>query len=325
MILLSIIVPLYNSEKWLPKCVNSLLHQDISSDEYEIILVDDGSPDNCRIIGENYASLYSNIRVLCRPNGGTSAARNTGVRAAKGKYLYFVDPDDYILENSLKDILHKMEVEYLDVLRFAYVEVDECGHEIHSVKYPEPIDYSPGIMDGCKFMAERLGGACYVWTYLFRTSIIIDNSIYCQEGVYYDDTTWLPLVLMHANRVESIDVKRHFYLIRNDSLVRAVTPSAIQKRIDGQAFSIKELQCQIKTLTNEYALRWYKRMLTLCVMSFISYVGKYRFSQRKEYIQFLKTQNVFPLSYYRCTKRNRLKIILTNVAPYLYCVYTHLR
>ena len=316
---------MYNSEKWLPKCVESLLHQDIPLEEYEIILVDDGSPDGCRKMAEEYSARYSNIIVLTRPNGGTSAARNTGIHAAQGKYLYFVDPDDYILENSLKDILRRMDDESLDVLRFAYTEVDEDGNEVRSVKHPESIDYSPGIMDGCTFMAERLGGACYVWTYLFRTAIIKDNFIYCQEGVYYDDTTWLPLVLMHAKRVESIGVKRHFYLIRSDSLVQAVTLSAIRKKIDGQKYSIEELQRQAETIIDSQARKWYGRMITLCVLSLLSYVGKFEFNKRREYIQYLKLQRVFPLSYYRSTKRNSIKILLTNISPYLYCRYSHLR
>lgn len=323
--LLSFIVPMYNSEKWLPKCVESLLHQDISAEEYEIILVDDGSPDGCRKLAEDYASQYSNILVITRPNGGTSAARNTGIRAAQGKYLYFVDPDDYILENSLKDILCKMEEESLDVLRFAYVEVDENGKEVQSVNHSETIDYSPGIMDGCRFMAERLGGACYVWTYLFRTAIIKNNSIYCQEGVYYDDTTWLPQVLMQASRVDSVDTKRHFYLIRSDSLVQSVTPAAIRKKIDGQMYSIEELQRQRKTLANGDAEKWYGRMITLCVLSLLSYVGKFEFDQRKEFVQFLRAQDVFPLSYYRCTNRNKIKIMMTNISPLLFCSYNHIR
>ena len=321
--LLSIIVPMYNSEKWLPKCVESLLRQDIPLEEYEIILVDDGSPDGCRKMAEEYSARYSNIIVLTRPNGGTSAARNTGIHTAQGKYLYFVDPDDYILENSLKAILHRMEEESLDVLRFAYTEVDEAGNEAHSVKHPEPIDYSPGVMDGGAFMAERLGGACYVWTYLFRTALIKDNSIYCQEGVYFDDTSWLPLVLMQAKRVESIDVRRHFYLIRSDSLVQAVTPSAMQKKIKGLKYIIRELQRQKETITNDLALKWYGRMLSLSVLSFLSSIGKYEFVQRKEAIQFLKDQNVFPLSFYRCTNRNRIKIMMINISPELVCRYIH--
>ena len=321
--LLSIIVPMYNSEKWLPKCVESLIHQDIPAEEYEIILVDDGSPDGCRKLAKDYASRYGNILVLSRPNGGTSAARNTGIHAAQGKYLYFVDPDDYILENSLKDILCKMEDESLDVLRFAYVEVDENGKEVQSVKHPEPIDYSPGIMEGCRFMAERLGGACYVWTYLFRTAIIKENSIYCQEGVYYDDTTWLPQVLMHAKRVESIDVRRHFYLIRSGSLVQAITPSAIQKKIQGLKYIIEELQNQRETIRDKRAIKWYDRMISHCVLSLLSSVGKYKFAQRKEYIGFTMARNVYPLSYYRCIGRNRLKIMMVNLSPELFCKYIH--
>ena len=322
---LSIIVPMYNSEKWLPKCVDSLLHQDISAEEYEIILVDDGSPDGCRQLAEEYASRYSNILVLTRSNGGTSAARNTGIRAAQGKYLYFVDPDDYILENSLKDILQKMDEECLDVLQFAYVEVDENGNEVTSVKYPTPVNYSSGIMDGCSFMEKRLGIACYVWTFLFRTSIIKDNSIYCQEGVYYDDTSWLPQVLLKARRVDTVNCKRHFYLIRSESLVRSKTPDAIRKKIEGQMYLIEELQRQKNSIDNVQAIKWYDMNLAHCVLSLLFLVGKYDFCHRRVYVRYLNKQHVLPISFYRCSKRNWFKIVMTNISPYVFCWYIHTR
>ena len=114
MLYLSIIVPLYNSEKYLPKCLDSLLDQDIQESEYEIILVDDGSPDNSRFIAGEYARAHSNIVVISQANKGTSGARNTGLRHASGKYVYFVDPDDYILNNSLSRLLRHMEEKSLD-------------------------------------------------------------------------------------------------------------------------------------------------------------------------------------------------------------------
>lgn len=325
MMLLSIIVPMYNSEKWLPKCVDSLLHQDIAPEEYEIILVDDGSPDGSRAIAESYATEYSNIVVLTRTNGGTSAARNTGIRAAQGRYLYFVDPDDYILENSLKDILRIMDEESLDVLRFAYTEVDENGDVVSSVKHPLPIDYSSKIMDGCTFMAQRLGVACYIWTYLFRTALIKDNSLYCQEGVYFDDTSWLPQVLMRAERVDSVNVKRHFYLIRCDSLVQDKSPRTVRKKIDGQLYLIEELQCQKRSIVNIQAIKWYRQMLSHCVLALLSLVGQYEYEKRKMFIRFLRDQDVFPLSSYRCSRRNKIKIAMANLSPSLLCLYYNSR
>ena len=293
---LSIIVPIYNSETFLPKCVESLLHQDIPLDYYEIILVNDGSPDGSRALAEDYASKYSNIVVLSQENKGTSGARNTGLRYASGKYVYFVDPDDYILENSLRVVLEKMEEESLDILRFGYTEVDEQYRPTKSSKNAAIPNYSPQIMDGSTFMAERLDVACYVWTYIFRTALIKDNGIYFIEGDYFDDTPWLPRVLLKADRVNSIDVKRHFYSVRSNSLVQSLSEKTIQRKIDGQEFLIKELKRQKSICGNMNAEKWYDRMIAHCVVTLLSLVSLYRFGSRDQYISFIKSEKALPLS-----------------------------
>ena len=244
---LSFIVPMYNSEKFLPKCLDSLLAQDISFERYEIILVNDGSPDGSLSVAEGYASRFSNIVVISQTNKGTSGARNTGMRHASGKYICFVDPDDYVLENSVRRIFDLMEEESLDVLRFGYTEVDEQYRPTRSCKHPEEPDYSPGLMDGFSFMAERLGIACYVWTYMFRTSLLIDNELFFPEGVYFDDTPWLPRVMSMAKRVDSIDFKRYYYLIRSNSLVQSVSKESIARKIGGQRYLVSELSDQKNT------------------------------------------------------------------------------
>ena len=102
---LSIVVPIYKVEPYLRKCVDSLLNQDLPTEDYEIILVDDGSPDCCGEICDEYASKYGNIRVIHRENGGLSAARNSGIEIAQGKYIQFVDSDDYLEPNVLKTLV----------------------------------------------------------------------------------------------------------------------------------------------------------------------------------------------------------------------------
>lgn len=325
MLKLSIIVPLYNSEKYLPKCLDSLLNQDIQKQDYEIILVDDGSPDSSRQIAEEYASHHSNITVLSQPNKGTSGARNTGIRQATGKYLYFVDPDDYILENSLSVILRKMEEEDLDALRFGYVEVDENYRPTKSCKHPEDPDYSSQLMDGCSFMAERLGIACYVWSFLFRTSLLKENDLFFYEGDYFDDTPWMPRVLSLAERVDSIDYKRHFYLIRSNSLVQSVSDKSIIRKIDGQGFLIRELLRQKESLNNEAASKWYDMMITHCVLSLLTMVGKNSYDERREYLVGLHQDGILPLSKYKSSAANKFKISLINTNPDLFCRMIHLK
>lgn len=325
MLELSIIVPLYNSEKFLPKCLDSLLNQDIREQDYEIILVDDGSPDNSRHIAEGYASRHTNITVLAQPNKGTSGARNTGIRQATGKYLYFVDPDDFILDNSLGIILRKMEEENLDVLRFGYVEVDEQYRPTKSCKNPESPDYSSQLMDGCSFMAERLGIACYVWSFLFRTSLLKENDLFFYEGDYFDDTPWLPRVLSLAQRVDSIDYKRHFYLIRNNSLVQSISEKSITRKIDGQRFLIKELLRQKEALNDEAASKWYDRMITHCVLSLLTMVGKNGFEKRREYLDELNHYGILPILKNQSSTANKVKISLINCNPDLFCRIIHLK
>lgn len=322
---LSIITTLYNSAEYLPKCLDSLLAQDISKSDYEIILVNDGSPDNSEEVARSYSRDYGNIRVIVQENKGLAGARNTGLRAAEGKYLCFVDPDDYILENSLKVLLEKMEAEQLDVLRFGYTEVDESYRLTQSCKYPERPDYSPCVMDGPTFMAERLGTACFVWTFVYRTALLKENKLFFYEEGYYDDTPWLPRVLLNAARVDSLDMKRHFYLIRSNSMVQSRSVQSVFKKIGGQLYLIRELIRQRDDCLGGPAKEWYDKMIAHCVLTLLSLVGVYDFQKRAQYITELKSQRIFPLVSSRTSGANKRKIAIVNFSPELYCLLIHLR
>ena len=106
--LLSIIVPVYNAEKWLRRCVDSLLNQDLPREDYEIILVDDGSADGSPMICDEYQAAHAGlVRVIHQPNSGVSMARNAALDVAVGGYVVFVDADDYIEPNCLKEVVEK--------------------------------------------------------------------------------------------------------------------------------------------------------------------------------------------------------------------------
>lgn len=322
---LSIIVPMYKSEDYLPKCIDSLLHQDITPEQYEIILVNDGSPDGCLGIAEDYSHRFDNIVVLSQDNKGTSGARNMGLCHASGKYTCFVDPDDYVLENSFRRLIGRMEEASLDILRFGYTEVDEQYRPTKSCKHPEEPDYSSSIMDGCSFMAERLGIACYVWTYLFRTSLLKDHELFFPEGVYFDDTPWLPKVLTWAQRVDSIDFKRYFYLIRSNSLVQSVSKESIRRKIDGQMYLISELTEQKNVARNEKADSWYQRMIGHCVFTLLTLVSVYNYNSKRVIIKNLKDKGVLPLASRGGNRRRGLKQRLLDFSPSFFCWLVHLK
>ncbi len=317
---LSIIIPLYNSAKWLPKCLNSVLRQDIPIQDLEIICINDGSPDNSAEIARSFQQKYpQSIIVLAQENQGPSGARNNGIRHATGEYICFVDPDDYVTENSYGALLDQMDREQLDALRFNYFVENENYQPISETKHPLNFNYSSQLMTGNEFIATRLQAACYIWTYIFRRCIITDNQIWCYVGDYYDDTPWLPRVLMKAERMNVVDTKVHHYMLRADSLVRTKSPIMIERKLMGSFFLIDTLQKQMVSITDNGVLSWYEYMLAHCTLGLLSYVVGASQERKKEIFGYVKEHNLLPLHYGKCTPRIQRRCRLVNVSPWLYC------
>ena len=321
MILVSIIIPLYNSAAYLPKCLDSLLSQDVGEEEMEIICVDDGSPDNSGEIARRYAALHPCVRVITRQNGGVSAARNTGLDAARGKYLRFVDPDDYAVPGTFRPLLRQMEDERLDMLRFDFQCVDEAYHPIPKARHSVPVDYRPKLMSGNEYLAARMGVECYVWTWLYRREIITRNDIRCLEGDYYDDTPWLPRVLQAAQRVNSTPTVAHCYLIRAGSLVTATSPEACRAKRQGQQLLIGQLQAQMEATTDAGVRRWYRTMLSACCLALLPLTAATDAAACDETIAMLRKNKLLPMSLRGKTAYVKLKTLLFNLFPHIMCAY----
>ena len=128
--LLSIVVPTYNVEKYIANCLDSLLDQDLSADIYEILVINDGSTDNSPKIATKYSESHDNVIVVNQENGGLSEARNKGIALAKGKYIYFIDSDDYIAKNTLGLIMETLETHDLDLLGVDIIETSRLDLKI---------------------------------------------------------------------------------------------------------------------------------------------------------------------------------------------------
>ena len=322
---LSVIVPLYNSAAWLPKCLDSLLSQDLDASEYEIICVDDGSPDHSKDLAASYAAAHPNVKVVSQSNQGTAGARNTGMRHSVGKYLCFVDPDDYVEKNVYGGLVKRMEEEQLDMLRFNYRIVDEQYREMEKSEMENKFDYSSQLMSGMDFLAKRLDVSCYVWAYIYRASLIKDNGIWCIQGEYIDDTPWLPQVCMKAERLDLTDQSVYYYYQRSEGLVRATTPEAMKKKTDGVHTLISTLQDQLKNVTDTGVRQWYESIIAFCTMSLLSMVALSRYEEVKEVIKSLKSMNVFPLHDVPWIPSATKKVSIINMSPRLFCWLLHIK
>lgn len=317
---LSIIVPIYNVESYLHKCVDSLLNQDLPQDEYEIVLVDDGSPDHCGAICDEYASTYHNIKAIHRPNGGLSAARNSGIEVALGEYLQFVDSDDYLESNVLKTLVEKMDQDHLDVLRFNYQNVNDIYEVFEPNKVSKPfMDYRDSVCDGLTFLTERLGYACYACQFVIKRGLLTGCKF--KEGIYFEDTDWTSRLLLKAQRVTSTNLVAYNYLVRTGSITQSVDEEKKQKVLNDKLSLIDSLKQIMSSIDDK---RWFEGMIAQTTLSIIGYVSSNFYEKKDFYIKELKNKGVFPLSTYHSTKNASRKIRIANISPKILSFLLHL-
>lgn len=318
---LSIIVPVYNVKAFLNKCVDSLLAQDLPKEDFEIILVDDGSTDGSGKLCDSLAAEHGNIRVIHQQNRGLSGARNAGIPVASGDYILFVDSDDYLCPNVLGTLVGLAEEQDLDILRFNYQNVNMDGAVFEPNKYVKPfVDYSDVVCDGETFLNERLGYACYAWQFLVKASLLRQEGNGFMEGIYFEDIEWTPRILLQARRVASTDTVVYNYLFRTGSIARNTDHQKKRKAIRDK-MTILEGFAALKPQVKDD--RWFRGMSSQIALSVLDTVGRFFYPERREYIRDLKQRVCFPLSTYHATKSAKRKIWLANVSPFLVCRLYH--
>ena len=182
--LISIIVPVYKVEKYLPECIESILKQTYSN--LEIILVDDGSPDNSGKICDEYAEKDSRIKVIHKENGGVSSARNLGIEKSTGQYIAFIDADDYISNSYCEKILEKLKQENADCVA--------CGYNrVYDNKIEEVISKEPYTLNNIKFLEKILFvqsglGFCHMklWKKSIIANIKFDEKLKVGEDAFFN-------------------------------------------------------------------------------------------------------------------------------------------
>lgn len=342
MIKLSIIVPIYGVDQYLRKCVDSLLAQDLPLSEYEIILVDDESPDTCPQICDEYAAAHENIRVIHRENGGLSAARNSGIEIAQSDYLMFVDSDDYIEPNVLKGLMAQVERDNLDVLRYRlqYVRQVDVKHldaarfdssnldaaqleyQVFNPYKKDPFngnDYSEVPTDGVSFLNSRMNTQCYAWQFILRRDLIYtlhtthstsENNVLFTPGIYFEDTDWTPRMLCKAKIVASTNTVVYNYLMREGSITNAVNRNKQQKVLDDKMHLIATLLQQAIDLQKSGRYnRWHRDMISDTVVSIIGMLSVEFYAEKDTYLEQLKQSEIYPLA----TKSFKARII--NLSP----------
>ena len=212
--ILSVIIPVYNTEKYLNKCLDSVIHQTFKN--IEIICVNDGSTDNSHSILKKYTEIDTRIRILNKENGGLSSARNVGIENAKGRYITFVDSDDFIeLDTYEKTICHFNQPE-VDLIYFStkLIIENDCNRiqdeRYFEHKYKGLVKLSNDVMRNMDVCA---------WNKIYKLSIIRQHNIYFPDGLWYEDNPFFWSYALLCNAAYFINDKFYNYLIRDGSIM----------------------------------------------------------------------------------------------------------
>ena len=313
---ISIIIPLYNLEKLIGKCIASALAQDLPSGEYEVLVIDDGSTDGSLAAAQDAAQGHPHVKVYSKPNEGLSRTRNYGMDRAAGKYVMYLDADDYLEPDVLGRLADTMERERLDMLCFDIAGVDESGADCPLWSDGLSAINGTEVQSGCDFLCRDrfLPMTC---TYLYNREMLDHNGLR-MTPIGHEDEEFTPRALYFAKRIKYLPLRVYNYLQRTDSFMGNYNPAG---RLD--------LIRAMKSLT-DFASRIEKvdpvgaRLMRLhigrttyltCKQTILSRLGDAR-----EMLRFARQQGVIPLSF----RRSRFQHFMINHTPSLFVLYYRL-
>ena len=248
---ISVIVPVYKVEAYLDRCVDSILGQDFA--DLEILLIDDGSPDNCGAMCDAYAAQDSRVRVIHRENGGLSAARNTGIEAARGEYLCFIDSDDFIepaMLSTLYDLLHTYQADH------AVCGIYNCYKSHKTAQFSENATF---VCTGTEALdltlqGNRIPGS--ICNKLIHRGCF--RELRFQEGRTYEDAFLTPDLLLHSKKVVVTTTPLYNYWHREDSITTHPFTHRSMDIIDAYQYTLSVVKehCPQLLPQADFRLQW---------------------------------------------------------------------
>ncbi|WP_303317747.1 glycosyltransferase [Flavivirga abyssicola] len=246
--LLSIIVPFYNAEACIERCLNSLVNQNLDTDNYEIILINDGSTDNGLNIVETFKKQYHNINVYSQVNHGLGATRNIGITLAKGEYLYFIDADDYLAFNML-DIILNYQVKFeLDLLGFSSLPTHKL--DLFTSKTKE-LREDINVLKGTDFLVKNKHhdlGACW---YIIKKDFLLSTGFKFVEGKFFEDVVFTFNIFLRSKRAAFLPIDAHRYVENHTSITNKDTQEHLKKIIEDYTSLVYSLNVLISEISKE--------------------------------------------------------------------------
>lgn len=301
---LSIIVPIYNVEKFLVKCLTSIIDNSWGNIIYEIIIVNDGSPDRSADIAVEFANIYKNIVVITQENKGLGGARNTGIANAKGTYLFFLDSDDFLKTNKIQGVLKNAIKNDLDILEFGAERVDTNYEFLDRIFRKEHSEVLIGLDYIKKYDFENS-----VCNKIYRKEFLIDNQIKFFERTYVEDAPFNAESLTKAKRVQSIkDVPVVFYQNAESITRQRRTGDNLRKFIEDSIRVTSKINFIAYSDETRQARSVLQKRVSVFTSGIILMILKSKFSlaEKRRYFSELRTAELYPV-------KNKSEIFVRDV------------
>ena len=306
---LSLILPVYNVEQFINKCLDSIYSQGVADELFETIVIDDGSPDNSISVVDDYKRKHNNILIIRVENGGVSRARNIGIRHATGDYVMFVDTDDILAPYSLSTVIERLDNKDMYIYRSQYQQSKKERYDWRQL-FKTDTTYSGLELFKTNYVKGSVWGAAY------NRSIIIKNNTFFPENIKNtEDTIFNFIFLLKAKQVEFQDVLTYFVTIRDGS-ASSVSASAAYN-MDKTFMYVDSLRNSIKS-NQELEIINYLMYLVISNAVFFAVNAK-----DVSYYSFVKKTRV--THYLPVKTRNGKKDIKMYLMNYLFPVYYFFR
>lgn len=315
---LSIVIPMYNVEQYIERCIRSLENQDIDKHEYEILVIDDGSPDNSSKIVNKLQNEFTNIIMYHKQNGGLSSARNYGIKHANGKYIWFVDSDDYIEKNVLANLLTKIYSNNLDLLGFDVFDINGENEKSGFYGRKQPTN----IISGLEYIRDyNIGiGACY---FISKKEIFLKNNIYFIEGIIHEDYDIILRLYEFIQRMSFVYLRVYNYVHREGSITTIRTSNQILKSIHSWQ-TIISLENQYFNRSDLYALyakKWINDHKYLGIHKL--FFNVLPITDKRREFKIFKRLNAFQIGENHLTHRDKLYVKILRIS-WLYFILIHI-
>lgn len=321
---ISFIIPVYNAANYIDRCVKSVLKQ--TNITKEIILINDGSKDDSLKVCQDLASRYECIKVVDKENEGVSVARNVGINLSNGRYICFLDADDYYCLNFSAEFVHLCDMYSLDIIRGFYKIYDEETESINDNN--RNIDYCNKVLTGKEFLINSINSNCnevVPWLGFFSRDFIISNHLSFPKGIAYeeDQLFFLQALLSEGVRVMQTDSYFYMYVKRKGSCTATPKVSNIE---DACYITSKELELitsldlsiDVENAANIYAMWSFFQVSTL--------FGRLSKTDRQHVYKNIPIKLMDHAIRYSTTSKNKMKFyLLKHSSSFYYLIFTILK